>query len=72
MIQWLQYDKDDLIVKLTSSDQSIVVPVELKLNFDKNPNDFEYEVRAGNKEGEYTITLTPEVGKKVEVKVIVK
>ena len=72
VIQWLQFDKDDLVVKVTASDPSIVVPAELKLNFEKNPNEFEYEVRAGNKEGDYTITLTPEVGKKVEVKVQVK
>ena len=72
-LRWRQYDKDDLAVKVTSSDpKAIVVPAELKLNFEKNQSDFEYEIRAGNMDGEFTVTLTPEVGDKVEVKVVVK
>lgn len=72
-IDWLQFDKDDVTVKVTTSDPAgVAVPAELKLNFDKNPVDFEYEVKAGSVAGDHTITLTPEVGKPVQVKVTVK
>jgi len=64
--------EDTLVVKLTSSDPSIVVPAELKLDFEKNNENFTYEIRAGNKEGVYTVTLAPSVGKTVEVRVTVK
>ncbi len=60
-------------MKVTVSVPGIItVPSELKLNFEKNQFDFTYELRAGNKDGEVTVTLTPEVGKKVEFKVTVK
>lgn len=71
-IQWNKYPKDDIVVKVTASDPSIVVPAELKLDFEKNQFRFEYEVKAGAKEGTYKITVTPAVGKAVEYPVIVK
>ena len=72
-LNWRQYKKDDLTVKVTVSEAGVVtVPGELKLEFEKNQFDFTYELRAGNKDGEVTVTLTPEVGKKVEFKVTVK
>jgi hypothetical protein len=61
-IKWAQYEEDILPVKVVASDPSIMVPAELKLDFTKNSLDFEYEVKAGTKEGDYTITLTPVVG----------
>jgi hypothetical protein len=72
-IRWLQYNEDSLLVKLSSSDPSgLIVPDELKLDFEKNDLSFEYDIRAGNKPGDYTITLTPAMGDKVQVKVTVK
>ncbi len=72
-IKWRQYKEDSLVVKLASSDPAgVIVPAELKLDFEKNDLNFEYEIRAGNKPGDYTITLTPAVGEKVQVKVTVK
>ncbi len=71
-IRWLQFEKDDLKLKVVSSDPSIVVPAELSLNFEKNQLDYELELRAGNKEGEFIVTVTPEVGKPIELKVTVK
>jgi hypothetical protein len=71
-IQWNKYPKDDVVVTVTASDPSIVVPAELKLDFEKNQFRFEYEVKAGAKEGTYKITVTPAVGKPVEYPVVVK
>ncbi len=71
-IQWNKYPKDDIVVKVTASDPSIVVPGELKLDFEKNQFRFEYEVKAGAKEGTYKITVTPAVGDPVEYPVVVK
>lgn len=65
-IAWRQYDESDTLkVKVVASDPSVVVPAELTLDFEKNNIDFEYEVRAGSKEGEFTVTLTPVVGPNV-------
>jgi hypothetical protein len=71
-ISWNQFAEDTLTVKVTASDPSVVVPTELKLTFEGNQESFEYEVRAGQKEGEYAITLTPQAGKPVKVQVTVK
>ncbi|MDB5312304.1 MAG: hypothetical protein JWO38_6506 [Gemmataceae bacterium] len=79
-INWRQFDKDDLSIRVTVSDKEkkpvpgdvLGVPAELKLNFERNERDFEYDVKAGAKEGEYTITLTPEVGDPVVVTVTIK
>ena len=72
-ISWRQFKADELTVKLTSSDPAaLTVPAVLKLDFERNQFDFEYEVRAAAKEGVFTITLTPEAGDKIEVTVVVK
>jgi hypothetical protein len=71
-IEWRQYKEDDLIVKVTTSDPSITVTPELKLNFETNTFRFTHEIKAGGKEGTFKVTLTPAVGKPVEVQVIVK
>ena len=80
-INWRQYDKDELVLKLTVTDNKDKKPVpadvlgvatELKLDFEKNQTFFEYDVKAGAKEGEYTLTLTPAVGDPVTVIVTVK
>jgi hypothetical protein len=72
-INWRQYKKDDLAVKLSVSEAgALVIPEALKLTFEDHQFDFTYEVRATNKEGSFTVTLTPEVGQKVEIKVTVK
>jgi hypothetical protein len=71
-IEWRQFDADELEVKVTSSDPSLTIPATLKLDFEKHQFRFEYEVKAGEKAGEFTITLTPAAGKPVTVKVTVK
>ena len=71
-IQWNQYQKDDIIVKVTASDPSITVVPELKLNYETNQFRFDYEIKAGNKEGSFKVILTPAVGPAVEVPVVVK
>jgi len=71
-IAWNQYKEDDLKVKVTASDPSVVVPGELNLNFDKHQFKFEYEIKAGTKEGDFVVTLTPAVGNPVQVLVSVK
>jgi hypothetical protein len=72
-INWRQYKKDDLAVTLAVSEAgALVVPEKLKLTFEDHQFDFSYEIRAMNKEGVYTVTLTPEVGQMVEIKVTVK
>jgi hypothetical protein len=42
------------------------------LNFDDNSLDFEYEIRAASKEGDFKVTLTPSTGDPVVVQVQVK
>lgn len=71
-LEWGQYEKDDLEVKVIASDPSLTVPATLKLEFEKHTFRFEYEVKAGEKAGDFTITLTPAAGKPVTVKVTVK
>lgn len=71
-LEWRQYKEDELVVKVAASDPSLVVPAELKLNFEDHQFRFGYEVKAGANEGTYKITLTPAVGKPVEVTVVVK
>jgi hypothetical protein len=71
-IAWHQYAEDELEVKVTASDPSLTVPATLKLDFDKHQLRFEYEVKAGQKTGEFTVTLTPAAGKAMMVKVVVK
>jgi hypothetical protein len=72
-IGWNQYKADELTVKLTVSDPAgVVVPPELKLEFETHQFDFQYEIRAGQKEGDFVITLTPQAGEPVKVQVTVK
>jgi hypothetical protein len=71
-IGWGQYPNDELVVKVTASDASLTVPATLKLDFEKHQFRFEYEIRAGEKTGEFTVTLTPAAGNSVVVKVTVK
>jgi hypothetical protein len=79
-IEWLQFPKDELLVKLAVLDKDkkpvpadvLGVPAELKLNFETHQLTFEYDVKAGAKEGEYMLTVTPEAGDPVAVIVTVK
>ena len=72
-INWRNYKEDTLVVTLTSSDPAAVtVPKELKLTFDNNERDFEYEVRAGQQAGDFTVTVEPAVGEPVVVQVKVQ
>jgi len=79
-INWRQYEKDELVVKLTAMDKDkkpvaadvLGFAAELKLDFEKNQTFFEYDLKAGARDGEYTLTLTPAVGDPLTVIVTVK
>jgi hypothetical protein len=74
-LNWRLFDKDDLKITVTASDPAgVSVAPELNLTFEQVEltSSFEYEIKGGNKEGEYTLTLTPEVGEPVKVAVAVK
>jgi hypothetical protein len=76
-VKWRQFvglaKPDTLFIKVMSSDPAaVIVPAELKLDYDREQFEFEYEIRAGTKEGEFKVTLTPEVGDPVVVSVQVK
>jgi hypothetical protein len=72
-IDWRQYEEDKLVVKVAVSDaEGLVAAEEIALDFEKNQTHFEYEVRAMKKAGDFTVTLTPEVGKPIKVRVTVK
>jgi hypothetical protein len=76
-IAWRKYEgpkgkEDELQVKVSASDPSLMVPPELTLTFEKNQFRFDYEIKAGQKAGDFTMTVTPAVGKAVTVQVSVK
>ncbi len=74
-LNWRLFDKDDLTVRVTVNDaEGVTVPPMLRLNFEdvSLSNAFEYELRAGTKVGDFVVTLTPEVGDPVQVRVQVK
>jgi len=74
-LNWRLFDKDDLTVRVTVNDaEGVTVPPMLRLNFEdvSLTNAFEYELRAGTKVGDFIVTLTPEVGDPVQVRVQVK
>jgi hypothetical protein len=71
-ISWGPDSGEELSVHVTASDDSLVVPEKLALEFEKHQFRFEYEIRSGDQTGAFTITLTPAVGEPVEVEVIVE
>ena len=71
-ISWNQYKLDDLVLNFTASDPSITVAPTMTLNFEKNQFRFEYEIKAGNKDGTFKVTLQPATGPPIDVQVIVK
>ena len=72
-INWRQYKKDDLAIKLAVSEAgALVVPESMKLTFEDHQFDFTYELRRHEQGRQFTVTITPEVGEKVEIKVTVK
>ena len=72
-LNWNDFKGDGFAIKVASSDPAaVVVPPLVKVTFEDNDVAFEYEMRAGNTAGDFTITLTPDVGNPVTVKVKVK
>jgi hypothetical protein len=71
-INWREFPDDKLRVAIASSDKSLRVPAELSLDFEEHQFRFEYAITAGDKTGEFIVTLTPAAGKVVTVKVIVQ
>jgi hypothetical protein len=70
-INWNVYDKGELKVRIEPpSGSNITAPGELTVKDDRN--DFEYELTAGDKPGDYVVKVIPSAGEPVEVKVTVK
>lgn len=69
-IDWKLYDKDDLVIRFQASDSSVKVPEAVTIPADQL--DFEYEITAGQKAGDFTVTVIPAAGKAVVVRVTVK
>ncbi|OWK44311.1 hypothetical protein [Fimbriiglobus ruber] len=71
VIDWNVFDKGEIKVRVEpQAGSEIQGPGELTVKDDKN--DFEYEITAGKKAGEFTVKLTPTVGEPVIVKIVVK
>ncbi len=71
-IGWNQYADDTMRLEFRSTGASIRVPNQITLDFEKHQFRFEYEIKAGEKTGEFVVTLVPAVGELIEIKVIVK
>ncbi|MCZ2343687.1 MAG: hypothetical protein LC104_18115 [Bacteroidales bacterium] len=70
-VDWKIFADDSLQVKVEASAGSdLKVPAVLKVSADNDS--FTYDVTAGQKTGEFTMTLTPSVGAPLTVKVTVK
>jgi hypothetical protein len=70
-IDWNVFEGDEIKVRVEpQSGSNITGPGEVTAKADRN--DFQYELTAGDKPGEYTVKLIPSVGEPIEVKVTVK
>ena len=70
-VDWNVFEGGQVRIKLeTPAGAEVRGPAEVVVADDKN--DFEYELRAGDKPGEYVVRLVPSVGAAVEVRVTVK
>lgn len=69
---WRQYPTDTVTVKVAASDPSLKVPEKLELDFENHATNFEFMVTAGDKAGEFLVTLTPGPGQPVIVSVTVR
>ena len=85
-LNWGLYDKDDLVIKMQVFDvadkernkplgaEVLGVAPQFTFNFEQIALApvFEYDVKAGAKEGEYRLVLTPDAGTAVEVVITIK
>lgn len=72
-INWKVYDKDDLKVTLVAPDGSdLVLPKEVVIPNDGKVDNLMYDLQAGQKEGKFTIVITPAMGAVVRQEVVVK
>lgn len=70
-IDWNVFDKGEIKVRVEPpADSGITGPGEVTVKDDRN--DFQYELTAGDRPGDYTVRVIPSVGEAVEVKVTVK
>jgi hypothetical protein len=70
-IEWNVFDKGQILVRVEpQAGSGITGPGEVTVKDDRN--DFQYELTAGDKPGDYTVRLIPSVGEPVEYKVTVK
>lgn len=71
VVDWNVFEDGEFKVKLEAPEASgLKLPAEVVVTDDKD--EFDYELTAGDKPGEYTIRLVPSVGEPVMVKVTVK
>jgi hypothetical protein len=70
-IDWNVFDKGEIKVRIEPpAGSGITGPGEVTVKDDRN--DFQYELTAGDKPGEFAVRLIPSVGEPVEVRVTVK
>ena len=70
-IDWNVFDKGEIVVRVEpQAGSGITGPGEVTVKDDRN--DFQYDLAAGDKPGEYTVRLIPSVGEPIEVRVAVK
>jgi hypothetical protein len=68
-VDWNVFDKGEIKVRVEAP-AGLTGPGELTVKDDVN--DFEYELTAGDKPGDYTVRLVPSVGEPVVVRVTVR
>lgn len=76
-VAWRQYAKPDLTIALSSSDpDGVTVTGQVKLKLPDDPeileSEFEFEVKAGQKLGDFIVTLKPSAGDPVQIMVKVQ
>lgn len=70
-VDWRLFDKGELKVTVTAAaDSGLTVPGTITVKDDKD--EFEYPIKAGDKTGDFKVTVTPAVGKPVDILVTVK
>jgi hypothetical protein len=70
-VDWKLFDKGELKVTVTAAAETgLTVPGTITVKDDKD--EFEYTIKAGEKTGDFKVTVTPAVGKPVEILVTVK
>jgi hypothetical protein len=72
-ILWREFNGKELVITFESSDPNgLIVPKSIIVPFNDDTLEIEYELKAGDQAGDYSVTVKPAVGKPVVVKVKVQ